>query len=75
MQSTVILLFHNICSVIDWYSFFFKCPLGVKQYLLSTFVWHRDKTDDAGQNLTIKPTAFMKLYSNGVDISGCYILS
>lgn len=30
----------------------------------------RDKDDDAGQNLTVKPTAFMKLYSDGVDVTG-----
>lgn len=30
----------------------------------------RDKDDDLGRNLTVKPTAFMKLYSNGVDVTG-----
>ncbi|XP_069102022.1 uncharacterized protein [Argopecten irradians] len=29
-----------------------------------------DKDDDAGQNLTVKPTASMKLYRDGIDIGG-----
>ncbi|XP_069102023.1 uncharacterized protein [Argopecten irradians] len=29
-----------------------------------------DKDDDAGQNLTVKPTASMKLYRAGIDIGG-----
>ncbi|KAK3095131.1 hypothetical protein FSP39_010654 [Pinctada imbricata] len=29
-----------------------------------------DKDDDAGQNLTVKPTAIMALYSNNQDVSG-----
>ncbi|XP_069102481.1 uncharacterized protein [Argopecten irradians] len=29
-----------------------------------------DKDDDAGQNLTVKPTASMKLYRSGIDIGG-----
>ena len=34
------------------------------------FLIFRDKDDDAGQNKTVKPTATMKLYKDGADISG-----
>lgn len=29
-----------------------------------------DKEDDAGINKTVKPTAYMKLYKDGEDVSG-----
>jgi len=39
--------------------------------LISTlFFLFRDKNDDAGQNKTVKPSAFMKIYKGSDDISG-----
>ena len=35
-----------------------------------TLTCSRDKDDDAGINKTVKPSAFMKLYKDGIDVSG-----
>ncbi|XP_076090280.1 uncharacterized protein LOC143062483 [Mytilus galloprovincialis] len=46
------------------------CLADLTDISLSGDVNNLDKDDDAGQNLTVKPTAFMKLYSDGVDVTG-----
>jgi hypothetical protein len=33
----------------------------------------RNKDDDAGQNKTVKPTATMALYSNGISVDGATV--
>ncbi|XP_052097662.1 uncharacterized protein LOC127732620 [Mytilus californianus] len=46
------------------------CLADLTDISLSGDANNLDKDDDIGQNLTVKPTAFMKLYSNGVDVTG-----
>ena len=43
---------------------------GLETFFHNCLFDFRDKDDDAGQNKTVKPTATMKLYKDGADISG-----
>ena len=45
-------------------------PFLFRKELYWLFSLNSDKDDDAGQNKTVKPTATMALYKDGVDISG-----
>ncbi|KAH3710042.1 uncharacterized protein LOC127857978 isoform X2 [Dreissena polymorpha] len=46
------------------------CVADIGDLTVSNSLHVADKDDAAGQNLTVKPSAFMTLYRNGVDISG-----
>ncbi|OWF38694.1 uncharacterized protein LOC110465984 [Mizuhopecten yessoensis] len=46
------------------------CIMDLADLTVANNVNALDKDDDAGQNLTVKPTASMKLYRSGIDIAG-----
>ncbi|WAR28627.1 hypothetical protein MAR_014331, partial [Mya arenaria] len=46
------------------------CVADLGDLTVSNNITAADKDDDAGQNKTVKPTATMKLFSNGVDVAG-----
>ncbi|XP_052278484.1 uncharacterized protein LOC127876969 [Dreissena polymorpha] len=46
------------------------CVADLGDLTVSNSLAAADKADDLGQNLTVKPSAFMTLYKDGVDISG-----
>ncbi|XP_060076171.1 uncharacterized protein LOC132555828 [Ylistrum balloti] len=46
------------------------CIMDLTDLTVANNVNALDKDDDVGQNLTVKPTASMKLYRSGIDVAG-----